>query len=88
MIADGAASYASIFATGFMYNIQFDDGTKDPQSMGIFDSPYFTSTDKAIILRFNYATFRETFDIFRNIGGKFPLTYTELTAIPDINACN
>jgi hypothetical protein len=44
--------------------------------MGLFASPYFTPTDKAIIFRFNYSANRETFDIFRHIGSKFPLNYT------------
>jgi hypothetical protein len=69
-------SFASVFATGYIYNIHFKFGVSDPLSMGLFASPYFTPTDKAIIFRFNYSANRETFDIFRHIGSKFPLNYT------------
>ena len=35
-------SFASIFATGFTYNVHFKFGASDPLSMGVFASPYFT----------------------------------------------
>lgn len=38
-------SFASVFATGFTYNVHFKFGASDPLSMGIFASPYFTEAD-------------------------------------------
>ena len=81
-------SFASPFATGYTYNVHFKFGASDPLSMGLFGSPYFSPTDKGVVLRFNYSANRETFDIYRNIGGKFTLNYTEITTIPDTNTCN
>lgn len=81
-------SFASVFATGFTYNVHFKFGASDPLSMGLFASPYFAPEDKAVVLRFNYSANRETFDIFRNIGGKFTLNYTNISTIPDTNTCN
>jgi len=75
---DGASSFVSVFATGFIYNVHFKFGASDPLSMGIFASPYFTENDKAVILRFNYSANRETFDIMRHIDKTFPITYTQL----------
>ena len=81
-------SYASVFATGYVYNIHFNFGSSDPTSMGIFASPLFTPTDKGIVLRFNYSAVRETFDIFRNEGGRFTKTYVNISTIPDPASCN
>jgi hypothetical protein len=81
-------SFASIFATGYTYNVHFKFGASDPLNMGIFASPYLTTDDKAIIFRFNYSANRETFDIYRNIGGNFPLNYTNVSAIPEVSTCN
>ncbi|CAK63336.1 unnamed protein product (macronuclear) [Paramecium tetraurelia] len=85
---DVKQSFASIFATGFTYNVHFKFGASDPLSMGIFASPYFNQNDDAVILRFNYSANRETFDIMRNIGGKFPVNYTKLEQIPNTKTCN
>ncbi|CAD8161606.1 unnamed protein product [Paramecium octaurelia] len=85
---DGVASFVSVFATGYIYNVHFKFGASDPLSMGIFSSPYFTEVDKAVILRFNYSANRETFDIMRHIDKTFPITYNELESIPDTNQCN
>jgi hypothetical protein len=85
---DVISSFASVFATGYTYNVHFKFGASDPLSMGIFASPYFTPNDKGIILRFNYSSERETFDVYRHIGPFFPNAYTELTTIPDTNTCN
>ena len=71
-------SFVSIFATGYTYNVHFKLGASDPNSMGIFASPYFAEVDKAVILRFNYSAHRETFDIMRHIEKTFPLIYNEL----------
>lgn len=68
-------SFASPFATGFTYNVHFKFGASDFRSTGIFPSPYFKPEDKGIVLRFNYSAHRETFDVFRNIGGDFVLQY-------------
>lgn len=76
---DVPKSFVSIFATGFTYNIHFKLGASDPVSMGVFASPYFTETDKAVILRFNYSAHRETFDVMRHIEKMFPLNYNSLT---------
>jgi hypothetical protein len=73
---DVVNSFASVFATGYTYNVHFKFGASDPLSMGVFASPYFTPNDKAIIFRFNYSANRETFDIYRHIGDNFPLNYT------------
>lgn len=81
-------SFASVFATGFTYNVHFKFGASDPTSMGLFASPYFAPSDKAVILRFNYSANRETFDIYRNIGGDFVLNYTNISSIPDPTTCN
>ncbi|CAK63318.1 unnamed protein product (macronuclear) [Paramecium tetraurelia] len=81
-------SFASVFATGFTYNVHFKFGASDPLSMGIFGSPYFNQNDDAVILRFNYSANRETFDIMRNIGGQFPVNYTKLEQIPNTKTCN
>jgi hypothetical protein len=39
---DVKLSIASIFATGYTYNVHFKYGASDPLSMGVFASPYFT----------------------------------------------
>jgi hypothetical protein len=69
-------SFASVFATGYTFNVHFKFGASDPLSMGLFASPYFTQNDKAIIFRFNYSANRESFDIYRHIGPNFPVNYT------------
>lgn len=42
---DVPLSFASVFATGFTYNVHFKFGASDPLSMGLFASPYFTPDD-------------------------------------------
>ena len=56
--------------------------------MGIFASPLFNAADKGIVLRFNYSAVRETFDIFKNEGGKFTKTYVNISSIPDPATCS
>jgi hypothetical protein len=80
-------SYATPMVTGYTYNVHFKFGASDFRSAGIFASQYFTSTDKGIVLRFNYSAQRETFDVFRNEGMKFTKNYTAVEAIPDPNTC-
>ena len=51
-----------------MYNIWWLTGV-DFTKMSIFSSKYFTSSDAAVIMRFNYTQNRELFDVKRDMTG-------------------
>ena len=63
-------SYASPFITGEYYHAHISYGGADFKTLSIFASPYFLPTDKGIVFRLNYTTYRETYDVFKNEGGK------------------
>ncbi|KAM3144741.1 hypothetical protein pb186bvf_003050 [Paramecium bursaria] len=88
MSGDIDFSYATPFITGHYYHVHLSNGGADFKSISLFASPYFLPTDKGIVLRFNYTTYRETYDVWKNEGGKQTKSYLSIAAIPDPLTCN
>lgn len=71
-----------------MYNLHWRYGI-DFKFMGIQPSPYWTSDDKSVVLRFNYTAVREKYLVKRIVHGTVDeeKVYDELSARPDPNTC-
>ena len=76
MTGDWVSSWAMPFVTGYSYNVHWALGGEF-KYMLILPSFAWRPTDKGIILRFNYTTPRETYDIqFYRLGKKMNM-FTE-----------
>lgn len=73
---DTINGFAGIVATGYVYNIHFNEGI-DWDHFMLLPSYVSEPTDAKIALRFNYTETRELFEIKQWIGGKILKDYTE-----------
>lgn len=58
---DTVYAWDLVFATGYMYNIHWQNGNLDFSHMNLYPSPVWKSTDKGISFRFNYTSYRENY---------------------------
>ena len=66
---DTKDSSAVILPTGYTFNMHFERGNVDWDHMFIMTSYLSESTDKPIVLRFNYTETRELYENIRVITG-------------------
>ena len=62
-IPDKKYSWDAVFATGYLYNLHWEYGSLDFSNMMIYPSPVWKPTDKGIVFRFNYTSYREDYAI-------------------------
>ena len=77
MSGDWSEAFSLPFVTGYFYNIHWGPGILDFTHMLIVPSYAWKSTDKSLILRFNYSSQRETHDINFLRTNKIKNNYTE-----------
>jgi hypothetical protein len=85
---DKPKTWSAPFVLDNFYDVWWNEGI-DFDSLAVVPSVYFTPTDKAVILRFNYTLNRELYENAFIIGGLLKLPYvTQQSSILNTSICN